>query len=147
MGRLQEAKEKGRRESQVTPLTRKFRDTIKARIERDPAFRDELLREGMDCFLQGDVETGKAILRNFINATVGFQKLATATSISPKSLMRMFSETGNPRAENLFNVIRHLQSENGVRLSVSARSSRPSPRGRKTSAKECVPLVGNEAGL
>lgn len=47
----------------MTHLTRNFKDTIKTRIELDPAFRDELLREGIECFLKGDVETGKSILR------------------------------------------------------------------------------------
>lgn len=112
----------------MTPLTRNFKDTIKARIERDPVFRDELLKEGIECFLQGDVETGKSILRNFINATVGFQRLGQVTKTQPKSLMRMFSETGNPRAENLFAVISHLQSENGIRLSVRATSPRRSKK-------------------
>lgn len=126
MGRLQEAQTREGR-FYVMPLTRNFKDTIKARLDRDPAFRDELLREGIECFLQGDIETGKSILRNFINATVGFQKLGKATNTQPKSLMRMFSETGNPRAGNLFAVISHLQSENGIRLSVRA-SSIKSPR-------------------
>lgn len=107
----------------MTPLTRNFKDTVKARIERDPAFRRELLREGIDAFLQGDVETGKSILRNFINATIGFQRLAQVTQTQPKSLMRMFSDTGNPRAGNLFSVISHLQTENGIRLSVRSTST------------------------
>ena len=57
-------------------LTRDFKETIKARVERDPAFRRALLIEGIESFLSGDVETGKAVLRNYINATVGFNKLA-----------------------------------------------------------------------
>jgi hypothetical protein len=40
-------------------LTRDFRETIQARIERDPAFRVALLKEGVECLLSGDVETGK----------------------------------------------------------------------------------------
>jgi DNA-binding phage protein len=108
----------------MTPLTRNFKDTVKARIDRDPAFRDELLREGIECFLQGDVVTGKSILRNFINATIGFRRLGEVTQTQPKSLMRMFSETGNPRADNLFSVISHLQAENGISLSVQSRSAK-----------------------
>ena len=129
MGRLQESKEGGRAE--VTPLTSNFKDTIKARIERDPEFRDELFREGVQCFLQGDLETGKSILRNFINATIGFQRLGEVTETQPKSLMRMFSETGNPRAENLFKVISRLQVENQISLSVQSRSVK---RSRKATA-------------
>ncbi len=70
----------------------------------------------MDAFLSGDVETGKAVLRDFINATVGFEKLATATGTPPKSLMRMFSPAGNPKASNLFSILGELQKESGVHL-------------------------------
>ena len=56
-------------------LTRDFKSTIKKRLERDPAFREELLKEGIECLLTGDVDTGKAILRDFINATIGFDAL------------------------------------------------------------------------
>ena len=56
-------------------LTRNFKETIQARIERDPAFREELLKEGVECLLSGDMDTGKAVLRNYINATIGFQEL------------------------------------------------------------------------
>jgi DNA-binding phage protein len=99
-------------------LTRDFKETIQARVERDATFRKELLREGIECFLSGDVETGKTVLRDFINATVGFTKLAEATKRSPKSLMRMFGPTGNPHARNLFEVVAFLQRQERVRLRV-----------------------------
>ena len=34
-----------------------------------------LLREGIDTMLAGDINTGKAILRDYIKATIGFEKL------------------------------------------------------------------------
>ena len=72
------------------PLTRDFKETIQARIERDPDFREELLLEkGVECFLSGDLETGKAVLRDYINGTIGFEKLSNLTHKPPKSLMRM----------------------------------------------------------
>ena len=83
-------------------LTRHFKKTIQARIERDPTFREELLKEGVECLLSGDVETGKAVLRDYINATIGFRELGGLTDKSPKSLMRMFGPNGNPQARNLF---------------------------------------------
>ena len=58
--------------------------------------REELLKEGGECLLSGDVDTGKAVLRNYINATIGFQELGGLTKKSPKSLMRMFGPGGNP---------------------------------------------------
>lgn len=48
-------------------LTRDFKETVLARIARDPAYRMALLREGVECLLSGDLDTGKAILRDYIN--------------------------------------------------------------------------------
>ena len=102
------------------PLTRDFKETIQARIERDPAFREELLKEGIDCLLSGDMDTGKAVLRDYINATIGFQELGGLTEKSPKSLMRMFGPNGNPQARNLFEIIGCLQEREGLHLKVQA---------------------------
>ncbi len=99
-------------------LTRDFKDTIKDRVERDPAFREELFKEGIECFLTGDVDTGKAVLRDYINATIGFDNLGRITDRSPKSLMRMFGPKGNPQARNLFEIIAHLQEFEGIHLKV-----------------------------
>ena len=103
-------------------LTREFRETIQARVRRDPKFRAELLKEGIQCLLSGDVEAGKTVLRDYINATIGFDELGAVTDKSPKSLMRMFGPRGNPQARNLFEVIGYLQENEGLRLEV--RSSR-----------------------
>lgn len=102
------------------PLTRDFRETIRARVQRDRAFRKELLLESMEAFLSGDVETGKAVLRDYINATVGFHDLAEATHHSPKSLMRMLGPTGNPQARNLFEVVQYLQKKERIRFKLRA---------------------------
>jgi DNA-binding phage protein len=101
------------------PLTRDFKRTIQARIESDPAFRDKLLREGVECLLSGELETGKAILRDYINATVGFETLSNLTHKSAKSLMRMLGPKGNPQARNLFEIISHLQKTGGFRLELA----------------------------
>jgi DNA-binding phage protein len=102
------------------PLTRDFKETIRARVVRDPRFRKELLREGVEAMLAGDVATAKAILRDYINATLGFTDLAEATRIPSKSLMRMLGPAGNPRAGNLFEIVRFLQRREGVRFEVKA---------------------------
>ena len=101
-------------------LTRDFKETIQARIERDPIFREELLKEGVECLLSGDVDTGKAVLRDYINATIGFKELGGLTAKSPKSLMRMFGPNGNPQARNLFAIIGCLQEREGLHLKVQA---------------------------
>ena len=101
-------------------LTRDFKETILARVQADPKFRDALLQEGIEIMLSGDVDTGKAILRDYIKATVGFEKLGAETGSSPKSLIRMFGPGGNPQARNLFAVISHLQRHAGLTLQVIA---------------------------
>jgi len=102
------------------PLTRDFKQTIRARVERDPKFRKALLREGVEAMLAGDMTTAKTILRDYIKATVGFSDLAEATHIPSKSLMRMLGPSGNPRADNLFEVVSFLQRREGVRLEIRA---------------------------
>ena len=101
-------------------LTRSFKETVQARVQRDPTFREALLAEAVDAFLAGDIETGKAVLRDYINATIGFEKLASATGTPPKSLMRMFGPSGNPKASNLFSVLGELQKQSGVQLHVQS---------------------------
>jgi DNA-binding phage protein len=101
------------------PLTRSFKETVKARAERDSKFRVAMLKEAADAFLRGETDVGKILLRDYVNATVGFQDLGEAVEKSPKSLMRMLSASGNPRADSLFAVIAHLQKAEGVALSVS----------------------------
>jgi len=101
-------------------LTRDFRETVAARIRRDPKFRRELLREAAECMLAGEIAVAKSILRDYVNATTGFAKLAHATGIPPKSLMRMLSADGNPRANNLFEIVCALQRNEHVRLQVKA---------------------------
>jgi len=102
------------------PLTRDFKETVCARIERDPAFREALLEEGVECLLAGDVETSKSVLRDYINATIGFRELGGLTEKSPKSLMRMLGPHGNPQARNLFEIIGCLQQSEGLHLKVQA---------------------------
>ena len=99
-------------------LTRDFKDTVKNRMERDPDFREELLKEGIECLLRGDMGTGKAISRDYINATIGFDALGTVTARSPKSLMRMLCPKGNPQARNIFEIIAYLQKQEGLQLKV-----------------------------
>jgi hypothetical protein len=102
------------------PLTRDFKETIQQRARRDAAFREALLKEAVDTLLSGDLDTGKIVLRDYINATVGFDKLGNATKKSPKSLMRMLGPKGNPQARNFFEIVAYLQKKEGLRLEVHA---------------------------
>ena len=101
-------------------LTRSFKELVQRRVTSDAAFGEALLREGIDTMLAGDVDTGKAILRDYIKATIGFEKLGEATGTQPKSLIRMFGPRGNPQAKNLFSVLGYLQKQAGLQLHVTA---------------------------
>lgn len=106
-------------------LTRDFRETVMARAESDADFRRALLKSGVELMLTGDPEdaaVGREKLRTYINATIGFESLAERVGKSPKSLMRMFSATGNPRLANLSAVIGALQEAEGARLEISVRA-------------------------
>ena len=99
-------------------ITRNFKETIQARAIKDSKFRTGLIKESIESMLAGDTETGKMVLRDYINATIGFEKLGSMVEKSPKSLMRMFSPSGNPTANNLFGIIHTLQKKEGVHFEV-----------------------------
>jgi DNA-binding phage protein len=94
-------------------LTRDFKQTIAARVRRDPKFAKALLDEAATLFLNGEPDAARLILRELVNATVGFEVLAAKTSKPSKSLHRMLSSRGNPSMDNLaaiFDAIReHLK--------------------------------------
>lgn len=99
-------------------LTRSYSEIVKDRASRDPTFRAALLGEAMEALNVGDADLGKALIRNYINATVGFEKLAAAVAMDPKNLMRMFGPRGNPRLANLSAVLRELTSREAVHVKV-----------------------------
>jgi hypothetical protein len=65
-------------------LIRDFRETIRARAQRDPKFREELLREGVASLSKDDIATAKTILREYIDATLGFTQVADTIQIPSK---------------------------------------------------------------
>lgn len=71
------------------PLTRSFKETITRRVQSDSAFAQALFDEAATLFLNGEPETARLILRDLVNATIGFEQLATATAKPSKSLHRM----------------------------------------------------------
>jgi len=115
------AKKRQQEDIRTMALTRDFRETIRERAQQEPKFRKALLREAIELMLSGDEKTGRAILRNYINATVGFRQLEEVTSIPANSLMRMFGPNGNPSAKNLFGVLAHLQAQEGVNFEIRPR--------------------------
>ncbi len=105
------------------PTTRKFRTTIVSRAEADPEFRREMLTEAVNELLAGDLAVGKSMLRDYINATITFQQLAKKLKKSDKSIHRMLGPRGNPRAENIIEIIKILQAHEHVKLRVEAQKA------------------------
>ncbi len=50
-------------------LTREFRVTLQERAQRDTAFRQAMLKEGVEAMLSGDTVTGRAVLRDYLGVT------------------------------------------------------------------------------
>jgi DNA-binding phage protein len=103
------------------PITKQFRKTILKRAEKDREFRRHLLTEAVNELLAGDLNAGKSILRDYINATITFEVLAKRVNKSSKSVHRMLGPRGNPRAENILEIIKILQTHEHVTLLVSAK--------------------------
>lgn len=99
-------------------LTRDFKETVNARVQRDPEFATALLNEAVSLFLNGEPETARLILRELVNATVGFEELAIETSKPSKSLHRMLSAKGNPTMDNLTTILNVLRKKLNVDIKV-----------------------------
>jgi DNA-binding phage protein len=98
------------------PLTKTFSRTTRPYIQQTPAFRRELLADAVTTMLAGDLDRAKAVLRMYVNGTIGFIPLATQLGQSPKTLMRILSPRGNPQARTLFHLLAHLQRAEGIAL-------------------------------
>jgi DNA-binding phage protein len=114
-------------------LTKLFRETVYNRAQRDGAFRKALLTEAVNAYLSGDEITGKSVLRDVINETIGFEQLAADLQKPAKSLHRMLGPGGNPNTANFFAILQVLQKRAGVRLTVkwSSVAARPARHPRK----------------
>lgn len=105
-------------------LTRDFKETVKARAARDPAFARAMLDEAATAFLNGEPETARLILRDLVNASLGFEALAAETDRPAKSLHRMLSEKGNPSMDNLAAIFAAVRKWLGVDLRAQAVEAR-----------------------
>ncbi|MCR4511130.1 transcriptional regulator [Pseudomonas sp. 32.2.56] len=99
-------------------LTRDYKQTITERVQRDPDFAKSLLDEAASLFLNGEPEVARLILRDLVNATVGFERLSQETEKPSKSLHRMLSPSGNPSMDNLAAIFNAVRNSLGVQLEV-----------------------------
>jgi DNA-binding phage protein len=91
-------------------LTRDFRHTVAERAAHDTEFATALLNEAVSLLLSGDAAAARLILRDLVNATVGFEELAVATNKPSKSLHRMLSPKGNPNMDNLASIFSAIKA-------------------------------------
>lgn len=123
MGGIQDREEQEslRKKGGRMPITKQFRKTILQRAESDAEFRRYMLTEAVNELIGGDLNAGKAILRDYINATITFEGLSRKLKKSSKSIHRMLGPRGNPRAENILEIIKVLQAHERVTLQVKAK--------------------------
>lgn len=101
-------------------LTRDFKKTIVERVRRDPEFARAMVDEAATLFLSGEADTARLVLRDLVNATVGFEKLAGETGKPVKSLHRMLSRTGNPTMDNVSAILVVIRKKLGAEMEVHA---------------------------
>jgi DNA-binding phage protein len=97
-------------------LTRNFKETVAARVQSDPAFAQALLDEAIMLFINGEPDSAKLILRDLVNATVGFETLAKEIDKPSKSLHRMLSNSGNPTMSNISAVFAAIKRKLNVEV-------------------------------
>lgn len=100
-------------------LTKDCKETVNARVKKDLEFAKALLDEAVSLFLNGEPETARLILRDLVNATMGFEELAALTSLPSKSLHRMLSASGNPTMNNLTAIFNVLRKQLNVNIEVN----------------------------
>ena len=103
-------------------LTKEYRETVLARIKRDPKFARALYEEAMTAILEGETEEGLSMLRDLVHAEITFKELARQTGFAEKSLHRMLSRRGNPTARSLAVIVRAIREDLGFvpRVTVAA---------------------------
>ena len=104
-------------------LTRDFKETVQFRAQSDRKYRFALLEEAVNELFTGNVDSGKEILRDYVNATVSFGKLAKKMNKNSKSIQRMLSASGNPTTNTLFNLLRFLQEEEAAHFEITLKKN------------------------
>ena len=119
-------------------LTRTFRQTVAERVAREPVFARALLDEAATLFLNGKLETARLILRDLIDATIGFEQLAALTGKPSKTLHRMLSPAGNPSVDTLVAIFHAIQECLNVSLEAHSGAAGTLARSLLTRSVVCV---------
>jgi len=103
-------------------LTREYKQTVVARIQRDRKFAKALYAEAVNALLDGETAEGLAMLRDLVHAEITFKELARQTGFGEKALHRMLSRRGNPTAKSLAAIVQAIKEDLGFvpRVTVAA---------------------------
>lgn len=86
-------------------LTREFKETV-MELCKSPDYRKALLMEALETYLEGDIPTGNALMRDYLNGCLAFSEIAKEIGIQEASLRRMLSPKGNPQVKNFMRVFK-----------------------------------------
>jgi DNA-binding phage protein len=100
------------------PLTKQFRQTVMARAKADKEFREELIIEATNALLEGDIDTGKSLIKDYLNATEAFTAVADQLKKDEKSIRRMLGPSGNPTLKNFIGILQACSSTEHLDLKV-----------------------------
>lgn len=75
-------------------LTLEYKQTVVARIQRDPKFARALYTEALNALLERETDEGLSMLRDLVHAGITFKELAKETGLDEKALHRMLSRRG-----------------------------------------------------
>lgn len=107
-----QVKVKGKKDDTTTkPLTKDVNEMSEEEIQSDSDLAIAILEEAISVFINGEPDVARLMLRNLVNATVGFETLATKTDKPSKSLHRMLSAKGNPTMDNLVAIVSVLREQ------------------------------------
>lgn len=105
-------------------LTRNYKETVVARIKRDPKFARALYAEATGALLEGETAEGLSMLRDLVHAEITFKELARQTGLGEKTLHRMLNRQGNPTARNLGVIVKRIADDLGIRPRVQVAACR-----------------------
>jgi DNA-binding phage protein len=98
--------------------TRPVKETILQRAKASPKFRAALIGEALELIAENDVQTAKALIRDYVLASIGFEALAKDVGKKPESIKRMLSVKGNPTISNMAALLSSLTQHEGIQLHV-----------------------------
>ena len=96
-------------------LTRHYKETVIARIKRDPKFARAVFAEAISALLDGETAEGLSMLRDLVHAGITFKELARQTRLGEKTLHRMLNRNGNPTARNLGAIVKSIAEDLGIK--------------------------------